>query len=152
MENMMKKKSMPVVFAICIGVSVIMLAGFVRQAQAAMPNRELAGIVERKIRSAESPQARYAEPGTPAGRADRATAVIVDGNRMFVLPQTIIKRPEITVGKNDGAIINFEDLAVPCQAKIVYQQLPNGSRNVLEIHILSESAGASKKWAAPEPQ
>jgi len=148
----MKKKSMPIIFAIWIGVSFIMLAGFVRQAQAVMPNRELTGIVERKIRSAESAQARYAEPGTPAGRADRAMAVIVDGNRMFVLPQTIIKRPEITVGKNDGVIINFEDLAVPCQAKIVYQQLPNGSRNVLEIHILSESAGASKKWAAPAPQ
>jgi hypothetical protein len=152
MGNTMKKKSMPIIFAIWIGVSFIMLAGFVRQAQAVMPNRELTGIVERKIRSAESAQARYAEPGTPAGRADRAMAVIVDGNRMFVLPQTIIKRPEITVGKNDGVIINFEDLAVPCQAKIVYQQLPNGSRNVLEIHILSESAGASKKWAVPAPQ
>lgn len=148
----MKKKSMSIVFAICIGVSLIILAGFVRQAQAAMPNLELTGTIERKIRSAESAQVGYAEPGTPATRTDRATAVIVDGRRMFVLPQTIIKKPEITVKKNDGAIIDFEELAVPCQAKIVYQQLPNGGRNVLEIHILSESAGASKKWAVPEPQ
>lgn len=148
----MKKKSILLVFAICIGVSLTVFAGFVRQAQAAMPKLELAGTVERKIRSAESPQALHAEPGNPAARADRATAVIVDGNRMFILPETIVKKPETTAKKNDGIIIDFEGLAVPCQAKIVYQQLPNGSRNVLEIHILSESAGASKKWAAPEPQ
>ena len=148
----MKKKSMPIVCAICLGVSLIMLVGFVRQTHAAMLNLELTGTVERKIRSAESAQVRYAEPGTPTGRADRATAVIVDGRRMFILPETIVKKPETVVKKNDGAIIDFDELAVPCQAKIVYQQLPNGGRNVLEIHILSESAGASKKWAAPLPQ
>lgn len=141
----MKKKTILLGFAVFTVVSVTVLAGFIHQAQAAMPNLELTGTIEQKKRSAESPQARYAEPGTPAGRADRATAVVVDGRRMFILPQTIVK-------KKDGFIIDFNEVAVPCQAKIVYQQLPNGGRNVLEIHILSESAGASKKWATPEPQ
>lgn len=148
----MKKIFIPLIFAMCIGGALVVLAGFVRQAQAAMPKLELTGNVERKIRSAESPQPLRAEPGNPVARADRATAVIVDGNRMFILPETIVKKPETTAKKNDGIIIDFEELAVPCQAKIVYQQLPNGSRNVLEIHILSESAGASKKWAVPGPQ
>ena len=141
----MKKKSILRVFAIFVGISLLLLADFGRQAQAVMPNMEFTGTVERKIRSAESAPARYVEPGNSATRADRAIAVIVDGNRMFILPETIVK-------KKDGIIINFDEVAVPCQAKIVYQQLPNGGRNVLEMHILSESAGASKKWVAPEPQ
>lgn len=141
----MGKKSILLVFAIFIGSSLMLLAGFTRQVQAVMPNLELTETVEQKKRSAESAKARYAEPGNPAGRADRATAIIVNSNRMFILAETIVRR-------KDGIIIDFNDLAVPCQAKIIYQQLPNGSRNVLEMHILSESAGASKKWTAPEPQ
>ncbi len=136
----------------CAAVSLTMLGGVVRQAQAAMPKFELTGMVERKIRSAELPQPFHAEPGKQATRTDRATAVMVDGNRMFVLPETIVKKLGTTAQKNDGIVIDFEELAVPCQAKIVYQQLPNGNRNVLEIHILSESAGATKKWAVPAPQ
>ena len=141
----MKKRAILPVFTIFIGISVLLLTGFARQGQAAMLQQELTGTVEKKIRSAESAQALYIEPGTPISRADRATAIIVDGSRMFILPETIIK-------KNDVPIINFDEVAVPCQAKIVYQQLPNGGKNVLELHILSESARASKKWAPPEPQ
>ncbi|MHB8987531.1 MAG: hypothetical protein ACYC6S_01975 [Desulfobulbia bacterium] len=148
----MKKIAILLRFAMCAAVSVTVLGGIVRQAQAAMPKLELTGTVERKIRSAESPQPFHAEPGKQATRTDRATAVMVDGNRMFVLPETIVKKLGTTAQKNDGIAIDFEELAVPCQAKIVYQQLPNGNRNVLEIHILSESAGATKKWAVPAPQ
>lgn len=152
MGNTMKKKSILLVFAVFIGISLTVLVGFARQAQAVMSNMELTGTVEQKKRSAEPSPARYVEPGNPVSRADRATAIMVDGRWMFILPETIVKKPETVVKKNDGAIIDFDELAVPCQAKIVYQQLPNGGRNVLEIHILSESAGASKKWAAPLPQ
>lgn len=150
--NTMRKISILLRVAMCAAVSLMVLGGIVRQAQAAMPKLELTGTVERKIRSAEPPQPFHAEPGNQAIRADRATAVMVDGNRMFVLPETIVKKLGTAGQKNDGIAIDFEELAVPCHAKIVYQQLPNGNRNVLEIHILSESAGASKKWAAPEPQ
>lgn len=152
MVNTMKKISILLRVAMCAAVSLTVLGGIVRQAQAAMPKLELTGTVERKIRSAELPQPFHAEPGNQATRADRATAVIVDGSRMFILSETIVKKLGTAGQKNDGIAIDFEELAVPCQAKIVYQQLPNGNRNVLEIHILSESAGASKKWAAPEPQ
>lgn len=130
----------------------MLFAGFARQVQAVMSNMELTGTVEQKRRSPELAKARYAEPGNQDGRADRATAIIVDGDRMFILSETIVKKPETIAKKNDGFLIDFNELAVPCQAKIIYQQLPNGGRNVLEIHILSESVGASKKWAAPEPQ
>lgn len=148
----MKKITILLRFAMCAMVSLTVLGGIVRQAQAVMPKLELTGTVERKIRSAESPQPFHAEPGNQSIRADRATAVMVDGNRMFVLLETTVKKLGATGQKNDGIAIDFEELAVPCQARIVYQQLPNGNRNVLEIHILSESAGASKKWASPEPQ
>jgi len=139
-------------FAMCAAVSVTVFCGIARQAQAAMPKLELTGTVERKIRSAGLPQPFHVEPGKQAIRADRATAVIVAGNRMFVLPETIVKKLGAAGQKKDWFAIDFEELAVPCQAKIVYQQLPNGNINVLEIHILSEAAGASKRWAAPEPQ
>ncbi len=148
----MRKISVSLALAICIGVSFTMLVGFVRQAQAVMPNLEFTGTIELKIRSAEAAQVRYAEPGNPVDRPDKATAVMVDGNRMLILPETIVKKTGTMIKKNDGIIIDFNELAVPCQAKIVYQQLPNGSKNVLEIYILSESAGASKKWATLNPQ
>lgn len=150
--NTMRKISILLRVAMCAAILLTVLGGIVRQAQAAMPKLELTGMVERKIRAAESPQPFHAEPGNQAIRADRATAVIVDGNRMFVLPETIVIKLVTTGQKKEGIAIDFEELAVPCQAKIVYQQLPNGSRNVLEIHILSESAGATKKWAVPAPQ
>lgn len=150
--NAMRKISILLRVAMCAAVSLTVLGGIVRQAQAAMPKLELTGTVERKIRAAESPQPFHVEPGNQAIRTDRATAVIVDGNRMFVLSETIVKKLGTAGQKNDGIAIVFEELAVPCQAKIVYQQLPNGNRNVLEIHILSELAGASKKWAVPGPQ
>lgn len=123
----------------------MVLSGFARQSPAAMAKLELTGLLAQKIRSAESAQVQTVEPGNPIIRADRATSILVDGNRMFILPETIVK-------KIDGVLINFDEVAVPCQAKIVYQQLPNGGRNVLEVHILSESPGANKKWAIPEPQ
>ncbi|OGQ85853.1 MAG: hypothetical protein A2512_09845 [Deltaproteobacteria bacterium RIFOXYD12_FULL_56_24] len=148
----MRKIAILLRFVMCAAVSLTVLCGIARQAQAAMPKLELTGTIERKIRSAELPQPFYAEPGKQATRTDRATAVIVDGNRMFVLAETIVKKLGKTDPKNDGIVVDFEELAVPCQARIVYQQLPNGNRNVLEIHLLSESAGATKKWAVPAPQ
>lgn len=148
----MKKISILLIFVMCVGTSLQVLDGIVRQAQAAMPKFEMTGVVEKKIRSVEPAQLLHVEPGNPVPRSDRAVAVIVDGNRMFILPETIVKKLGTTGPKNDGIAIDFEELAVPSQARIVYQQLPNGNRNVLEVHVLSESSGASKKWAAPEPQ
>lgn len=148
----MKKESVPLLFVIFIGGALMMFAGFARQAQAALSNLTLTGTVEKKERSAESPQVRYAEPGNSAGRSDRATAIIVNGNRMFILPETIIKKTGTMPPPNDVVIIDFNELAVPCQAKIIYQQLPNGGRNVLDVHVLRESVGANKKWALPAPQ
>lgn len=148
----MKKISILLIFVMCVGTSLQVLDGIVRQAQAAMPKFEITGLVEKKIRSVDPAQPFHVESGNSAPRSDRASAVIVDGNKMFVLSETIVKKMGTTGPKNDGITIDFEELAVPCQARIVYQQLPNGNRNVLEIHVLSESAGARKKWAVPEPQ
>lgn len=152
MGNTMNKKSLFSALAIFVGVSLTLFAGGPRQVHAAPLSLEFTGTVEKKERSAELPPSAYVEPGNSSIRADRATAIIVDGSRMFIIPETVIKKFEASAKKNDALILNFDEVAVPCQARIVYQQLPNGNRNVLEMHILSESAGASKKWGAPAPQ
>lgn len=144
MGNIMKNKYMLFVSPL-IFVGVLLLMGVTPQAQAVLPLSKMEGVIAKKIRYPEPVQPRYAEPGSMVTRSDKAKAIIFDGNLMFIVQETVVKRI-------DGTMIDFDEVAVPCQVNIAYQQLPNGNRNVMEVYIQRELPGANKRWPAPEPQ
>lgn len=115
-----------------------------RQTLASFQVSELIGIVEQKNRSALPPPVQHEELNN-FDRSDRATSIVVNGIRMFITRDTTVKNIE-------GQSTNFDEMAVPCQARVLYQELPNGGRNVLEIVIQKLLSGASNKWPDPTPQ
>jgi len=115
------------------------------QVMAAFQVLELVGTVEQKNRSPLPPPVQHEEPGNLADRSDRATSIVIDGSKMFITRDTVVKNI-------DGKYTDFDEVPVPCQARILLQELPNGARNVLELDIQSLVPGASKKWPDPLPQ
>ncbi|MFA6499482.1 MAG: hypothetical protein WCV64_09175 [Desulfurivibrionaceae bacterium] len=85
------------------------------------------------------------EQGSIPGRADQAVAIVVDSVRMSIIDKTIVK-------KADGTLIDFNEMPVPCQARIVYQPLRGEGKNVLEIQIINPLSGATTRWNTPGPQ
>ena len=106
---------------------------------------EMIGTIEQKNRSPFPPPVQHEEPGNLADRSDRTTAIVVDGRRMFITRDTIVKNVE-------GKSTDFDEVFVPSQARILFQELPNGDRNVLELDIQKLLSGATKKWPEPTPQ
>jgi len=132
--------------ALSAGVTLVVLLGclwYSPAVPAAPLLKELVGVVQVKLR-AEKAGGTSDPPGRAAGRSDLATMLLVDGSQMYVLEGT-------RVIDGNGRETDFNELPVPCTARIVYQQLTNGSRNIHEVHVVAVSAGASKRWGEPAP-
>lgn len=140
----MKKQS--ILIAQTVLIFFFLLAGGGRPIMAAsFQVSELIGTVEQKNRSPLPPPVQHEEQGNLADRLDRASTIVVDGSRMFITQDTIVRNLE-------GKGADFNELYVPCQAKVLYQELPNGGRNVLELDVQKLLSGASKQWPDPTPQ
>ncbi len=48
--------------------------------------------------------------------------------------------------------ISIERLSTPCKARITYQILKDGTRNLLTLKVLSHKKGASKSWLEVSPE
>lgn len=77
-------------------------------------------------------------------RTDQAVSVLVDYSQMIVSEQTQVYR-------QSGLKTDFDQLPIPCSARIRYQQLPDGNMEILELHIVEVSVGADKKWGEEAP-
>lgn len=78
------------------------------------------------------------------GASEYATTyIIADQFRYKLLDTTVISEKE--------QIITVEKLYTPCKAKISYQVLNNGNRNLISLKVLVKKAGANRKWSEQDP-
>ena len=79
-----------------------------------------------------------------SSRTDGAVSVVVDYSQMIVSEQT-------QVYHQSGLKTDFNQLPIPCSARIRYQQLPDGNMEILELHIVEVPVGANNKWGEETP-
>jgi len=101
------------------------------------------GKVEMKIRATDAEMAFGGRERTTT-RSDQATAIVVDGVRLLILPETVV------IGQ-DGNIIDFNELPVPSRVRIVQRQAVDGNIEVLELAVQRVLAGADKAWPRGAP-
>lgn len=110
-----------------------------------LPVEIIATVGEKYRSNVTMPHWGRAEQGSIKERADQAVAIVADMIRMSIIDKTIVK-------KADGTLIDFNELPVPCQARIVYQPLRGEGKNVLELQIIKSLPGATTGWKTPGPQ
>jgi len=119
-------------FAVCVGVEPAVVQAQTEQA--------ITTTIQSKIRGPLP----MAEPGQKEVSGVRAVDIVTEAGRFHITSGTKVVR-----GKK---LISMDDLAVPCEARIVYQPLRRNDPNALKIEVKKILAGATKKWAKPEAQ
>ena len=119
-------------FAMCLGVEP--------PAVQAQTEHAITTTIQSKVRGPLP----AAEPNQKEAAGIRSVDIVTGSGRFHITSAT-----EVVKG---GNLISMDDLAVPCEARIVYQPLRRNDPNALKIEVKKILAGATKKWAKPEAQ
>lgn len=141
--NMSVRKKVGITLNISMFFYMVMICVVSSIAFAAAPEEKI-GLVQMKLRVEESNG--FSDfSGKLSARADRAVTVLVDYSQMMISEQT-------QVYTQSGLKTDFNQVPIPCSAKIIYQQRPDGNMDILELHIVEVPVGADKKWGDEPPR
>lgn len=105
---------------------------------------EKIGLVQMKLRVEENNG--FSDfTGKLSARADRAVTVLVDYSQMMISEKT-------QVYTQSGLKTDFNQLPIPCSARIIYQQRPDGNMDIVELHIVEVPVEADIKWGDEPPR